>query len=305
MAKLIVFSFLCLFLVSTCFCSNLFANQKNSNAGSFSAQGSGSGSASAGSNSVSGSASGGLAGTLGGLTGNGGLLGGITSELNGVLSIATPVLGIVGMPLQYIGVVTHIVDGVLGAQLPAVSIVAQLATGNVLNIGSSSIAANAFIQNGATVNINITLPGTSGILRVVASTGLLQPILSVVGDLLNVVSNLLNGITGSLGATLQIGNNLGIFCQAAPGCTVSLKAIALNGIKVSEDLTLLGSNSLVNSQASVSIVNSLLSGNGVVLTATLSVNCPVGQVVHSITGCNFLFGLLQGATGGLLGGLLG
>jgi len=303
MAKLIAFTVFCFFLLSTCFCSTNFITQRGltgSNTG-FSAQGSGSGSASAGSNSASGSASGGLAGTLGGLTG-GGLLGG----LGGVLTIAQPVLGIVGMPLQYIGVVTHIVDGVLGAQLPAVSIVAQLSTGNVLNLGSSSIAANAFIQNGATVNINITLPGTSGILRVVASTGLLQPILSLVGDLLNVVSNLLNGITGSLGATLQIGNNLGIFCQAAPGCTVSLKAIALNGIKISEDLTLLGSSSLINSQASVSIVNSLLSGEGVVLSAQLSVNCPVGQVVNSITGCNFLFGLLGGATGGLLGGgLLG
>jgi len=119
------------------------------------------------------------------------------------------------------------------------------------------------------------------------------------------VSNLLNGLTGSLSSTLQIGSNLGIFCQAAPGCTVSLKAIALNGIRVSEDLTLLGSTTLVNNHASVSIVNSLLSGNNVVLSAQLSVNCPVGQIVNSVTGCNFLFGLLGGATGGLLGGLLG
>jgi len=285
MAKLLAFSFFCFFLLSTCFCSTIFTKRGLTG---FSAQGSASGSASAGSNSVSGSASGGLLGGSG-----------------GVLSIAQPVLGIVGMPLQYIGVLTHVVDGVLGAQLPAVSIVANLSTGNILNLGTSNIAANAFIQNGATVNINITLPGTSGILRVVASTGLLQPILSVVGDVLNIVSNLLNGITGSLGATLQLGNNLGIFCQAAPGCTVSLKAIALNGVKISEDLNLLGSNSLVNSQASVSIVNSLLSGDNVVLSAQLSVNCPVGQVVNSITGCNFLFGLLGGATGGLLGGLLG
>jgi len=291
MAKLIVLSFLCLFLVSTCFCSNIFGQNGKSSTGSFSAQSNTGGSVSAGSNQVSGSASGSASGSI---------LGG----LGGVTSLASPVIGIVGMPLQYIGVVTHIVDGLLGAQLPAVSIVADLSSGNILNLGSSTISANAFIQNGATVNINITLLGASGSLRVVASTGLLQPILSVAGDLLNVVSNLLNGITGSLSSTLQIGNNMGIFCQAAPGCTVSLKAIALNGIKVSNDLTLLGTNSLANSQASVSIVNSLLSGSDTVLTATLSVSCPVGQVVNSITGCNFLFGLLQGATGGLLGGLL-
>jgi len=287
MAKLLVFSFLCLFLVSTCFGGNLFANKNQG----FSSQFSGSGAASAGSNSASAGASGAVSGALNGLS--------------GVTSLAKPVIGIVGMPLQFVGVVTQIVDGILGSQLPAVSIIANLSTGNILNIGSSNIAANAFIQNGATVNINITLPGTSGILRVVASTGLLQPILSLVGDLLSVVTNLLNGLTGSLSSTLQIGTNLGIVCQAAPGCTVSLKAIALNGIRVSEDLSLLGSDSLVNNHASVSIVNSLLSGNNVVLSAQLSVNCPVGQVVNSVTGCNFLFGLLGGATGGLLGGLLG
>jgi len=283
MAKLIVLSLFCFFLISTCFGNGGF---------SYSGSGSASGSGSVGSNSASAGVSGAVNGAL--------------SGLGGVTSIAKPVIGLVGMPLQYVGVVTQIVDGLLGSQLPAVSLIANINAGNILNLGSSSVTANAFIKNGATVNINITLPGTSGILRVVASTGLLTPILSVVGDLLNVVSNLLNGLTGSLTSTLQIGNNLGIFCQAAPGCTVSLKAIALNGIKVSDDLTLLGSNSLVNNQASVSIVNSLLSANNVVLTAQLSVNCPVGQVVNTVTGCNFLFGLLSGATGGLLGGgLLG
>jgi len=279
MAKLIVFSFFCFFLISTCF------------GNSFSYSGSGSGSASAGSNSVSGSGSAGLNGILGGL--------------GGVNSIAQPVIGLVGMPLQFVGVITQVVDGILGSQLPAVSLIANVSTGNILNLGSSSIAANAFIQNGATVNLNISLPGTCGLLRVVASTGLLQPVLSVVADLLSVVTNLLNGLTGSLSSTLQIGNNLGIFCQAAPGCTVSLKAIALNGMQISEDLTVLGSNSLVNNHASVSITNNLLSSCNFILTAQLSVNCPVGQVVNSITGCNFLFGLLGGATGGILGGLLG
>jgi len=277
MAKLIIFSIFCLFLISTCF-GNSFSY-------------SGSGSSSAGSNSISGSASSALNGAL--------------SGLGGVNSIAKPVLGLVGMPLQFVGVVTQVVDGILGSQLPAVSLIANLSTGNILNLGSSNIAANAFIQNGATVNLNISLPGTCGLLRVVASTGLLQPVLTVVADLLSVVTNLLNGLTGSLSSTLQIGNNLGIFCQAAPGCTVSLKAIALNGAQISEDLTLLGSNSLVNNQASVSINNNLLSSCNFILTAQLSVNCPVGQVVNSITGCNFLFGLLGGATGGLLGGLLG
>jgi len=115
----------------------------------------------------------------------------------------------------------------------------------------------------------------------------------------------LNGLTGTLSSTLQLGNNLGIFCQAAPGCTVSLKAIALNGIKISEDLHVLGGSTLLSNQASVAITHDLLSSCNFVITAQLSVNCPVGQVVNSITGCNFLFGLLGGATGGLLGGLLG
>jgi len=285
MSKLIAISFFCFFLVSTCFCSNIFGNNQRRD---FSYYGSGSGSASAGSpfGSASGSASGGLGGTLGGVT-----------------SIAQPVLGIVNMPLQYVGVITQTVNGLLGALLPGLSLVANI-NGNLLNLGTSSISASAFAQNGATVNITISLPAC-GLLRVVGSIGVLQPVITIVADLLSLVTNLLGSITGALTSSLKIGNTLGIVCAAAPGCQVSLRAIALNGIKVSDDLNLLGGGNLVNNQMSVLITNELLTSCNFVITAQLSVYCPVGQVVDSITGCNFLFGILGGATGGLLGGLLG
>jgi len=244
------------------------------------ASGSGSGSASAG-----------------GISGSG--------SLSGTLAIAQPVIGIVNMPIQFVGVITQTVNGLLGALLPGLSLVANI-NGNLLNLGSSSVSASAFAQNGATVNLTISLPAC-GLLRVVGSIGVLQPVITIVCDLLSIVTNLLGSITGALTSSLRIGNILGISCAAAPGCQVSLRAIALNGIKVSEDLNLLGGGNLLTNQMSVLINNDILSTCNFVITAQLTINCPLTVVTDNITGCRFLFGLLDGVVGGggLLGGLLG
>jgi hypothetical protein len=199
--------------------------------------------------------------------------------------------------------VTHSVSGLLGSLLPALSLVANTGAGNVVNLGASVMTANGLSQTGATVSLNISLPAC-GLLQIVANTGLLTPVISLVSDLTNILDNLLGSVLGTVNADLALGNILGISCQAAPGCTVSLTAIALNGIKISEDLNVNG-NSLSNA-LSVKITNSLLSTCNFQITAKLSINCGVTALVDNISQCSFLFGLLNdvtGATGGLLGGL--
>jgi len=234
--------------------------------------------------------------------------GGVSASGSGSASAATsslpiPIPGIANLPLTYVGVVTHTVSGLLGSLLPALSLVANTGVGNIVNLGASVITANGLSNTGATVSLNISLPAC-GLLQVVANTGLLTPVISLVSDLTNILNSLLGTITGVVNADLSLGNNLGIYCQAAPGCTVSLSAIALNGIAISEDLNVNG-NSLHNVM-SVLISNSLLSTCNFQITANLQVNCGVAAIVNDITQCNFLFGLLNevtGSGGGLLGGL--
>jgi len=217
-------------------------------------------------------------------------------------ALPIPVAGLVNLPVTYLGVVTNTVSGLLGSLLPAISLIANVGVGNILTLGTSVITANGLSTTGATVAINITLPAC-GLLQVVADTGLLTPVISLVSDVTNLVNSLLSGLLGTVTADLSLGNNLGIWCQAAPGCTVSLTVIALNGIVVSEDLNVNG-NSL-NNVLSVLITNDLLSTCNFQITANLQVNCGVTALVDNITQCNFLFGLLNDVTGGgLLGGLL-
>jgi len=284
--KYLVFSVFCIFLISTCLC-DLFANKKTTFnfAGTSSSQTSASAAGTAASASTHSSVAG---------------------------SLMIPVHGIVGMPANFVGVLFQKVDGLLGTLLPGLSIVANISA-NVVNIASANVAASALSADGTTLNITITLP-SAGILRVVGLNSALQPVLSLVGDLLQDVSSLLGSVTGAVNGhvNLQLGNTLGIFCTAAPGCSVSLKAILLNGVQVSNDLVLSGSSSSTSLSDALSVLitsDALLSGD-LVINAQLSISCnsglgsTLGSTVSAITGCNFLFSLLNGVAGGVLGGLL-
>jgi len=285
--KYIAFSVFCIFLISTCL-GDLFAAKNTGTNFNF---------AGTSSSQVSGSAAGVAA------SGSG----------QASASIVSPVQGIVGMPLSFVGVLLQNVDGLLGTLLPGLSIVANISA-NVVNIASANVAANAVSADGTTLNITITVP-SAGILRVVGLNSALQPVLSLVGDLLQDVTSLLSGVTGAANGIvhLQLGNSLGIFCTAAPGCSVSLKAILLNGVKISNDLVLSGSSSSTSLSNALSVLinsDALLSGN-FVINAQLSISClnsglgsTLGSTVSAITGCNFLFSLLDGVAGGALGGLL-
>jgi len=219
-----------------------------------------------------------------------------TASAAGSAKLSVPVAGLVNLPVSYIGCVAQSATGLIGSLLPGLSVVANAGVGNVLNLASSVNLANTFAQNGATVSLNISVPAC-GLLSAVANTGALSPVISLLSDL----NNALSGISADLDADLSLGSHLGIYCQAAPSCTVSLSAIAINGIKVSEDLNVNG-NSISNT-LSVLINNVALGTCNFQVSAQLAVNCGVGALVDNISQCRFLFELL-GAAGSVLGSVL-
>jgi len=234
---------------------------------------------------------------LGSITGSANAAAGnahVSGSAAGSVSLATPIQGLLNLPSHYVGALLQRATGTLGLIHPAVSIIADLNLGSLLSLGASADLSNVFAQNGATVSVNISLP-TCGILSAVTKTtglsGITNPVISVVDNLASHLTQLVAQITSDI----SIGNTLGIVCTAAPGCSVSLTNVRINGIRVSEDLNI--SPSSITNSLSVIITNDLLTTCNFQITANLAINCNVG--VTDITSCRFLFELVNGLIGGL------
>jgi len=150
----------------------------------------------------------------------------------------------------------------------------------------------SIIQNTVPDALHLVNTAASKLLSSVFPLGVdLQFQMNLSSDCSNLTSQLLSPISGVVATAVQsnLPSNLlenlldtgALFCSVAPGCSVNISSVLLNGVKISSDVTMIGA-ALGSSLNSINFQNTDLLSCGWNLTMNVHAQCEQGQLLRTV-----------------------